>query len=153
MKPQEKCCQISLSKRSISWPRRPFIRVDFVVSELCPENSAFSSLQISTFSIIRFTLNSAKVPPKGKVNWYYDYRVNFFIGIFTNASAIPIKCFLSHRRTDPFFFFFEIVKKKFQIRSSKKRVLYFTSTRTCFINNWNDVMSLSLINVYTTSFI
>ena len=116
--------------------------------ELC----FFPLFKYQHLPIIRFTLDSAKVPPKGKVNWYYDYSVNFFIGIFTNASAIPIKCFLCHRRTEPFFFS-EIVKKKFQIRSSKKRVLYFTSTRPCFINNWNDVMSLSLINVYTTAFI
>ena len=156
MKPQEKCCQISLSwslcKRSISWPRRPFIRVDFVVSELCPENSAFSLSSNINICYHSFYFELSQSTSKRKVNWYYDYWVNFFYWNLHQRFGHPNKMF-SFPSSDRPIFFFEIEKKKFQIRSSKKRVLYFTSTRPCFINNWNDVMSLSLINVYTTSFI
>ena len=66
-----------------------------------------------------------------------------------SVKAIPIKCFVSHRPTDPFFSKSK-KKHKFQIHWSKKQVLCFTGTRSCFNNNWNDVMSLSLKNIDTT---
>ena len=66
--------------------------------------------------------------------------------------AIPIKCFVSHRPTDPFF------------SKSKKKKNRFTSQRSEYFNlqardlvlltaiGIYDVMSLSLINIDTTFF-
>ena len=46
--------------------------------------------------------------------------------------AIPIKCFVSHRPSDPFFG--KVKKKKNPESLVKKQVLEFTSTRSCLIN-------------------
>ena len=70
------------------------------------------------------------------------------------ATCNAIKCFVSHRPTDPFFS--EKKKKKKNSRfASQEQILQFTSTRSCFINNrdnWYDVMSFSLINIDTMFF-
>ena len=51
---------------------------------------------------------------------------------YFSSKAIPIKCFVSHRATDPFFW--KSQKKKNPESLVKKQVLYFTSTRSCLIN-------------------
>ena len=53
------------------------------------------------------------------------------------TKAIPIKCFVSHRPTDPFLWKSKkkkVKKKKIPESLVKKQVLWFTSTRSCLSN-------------------
>ena len=68
-----------------------------------------------------------------------DYRVTLSNAILGQSQYVT---FLIARPTH----FFRKVKKKKKFQM--KQILYFTSTRSCFINNnWCDVMYLSLINI------
>ena len=69
--------------------------------------------------------------------------------MFWNNLGHPNKMF-GFPSPDRPIFFEKWKKEKIQIHRSKKQVLCFTSTRSCFNNNWYDVMSLSLINIDTT---
>ena len=60
-------------------------------------------------------------------------KINYFCSVFPRQhKAIPIKCFVSHCPTDPFFF--GKIKKKNSESLVKKQVLKFTSTRSCLID-------------------
>ena len=80
--------------------------------------------------------------------------LQFKRNLYLSCQVIPIKCFVSHRPTDPLFSKSKKKKKhKTKIPDSlvkEASTLIYKHTMLFYNNNWFDVMSLSLINIDTT---